>query len=399
MTDSPDEPTSAVSNLASLTPGSLEWRLVVARSAHQFFNPLLPARESIAKRLNKAYSATTFDIWNVNDFTSYLQKEGLQMGEATVVPRILAEMERAGLLISSGWEPSIPLMGQRYVSQGQRTAQASGNLWLSSAIGPDLIIESYKAVTVLISGKEGRRRGSGLILDRTHLITNKHVLQEVAGPEMQITVPLSGSREAQRDVRAVAHPTIDIAVIELQVADNDGFGALPGMAFRDPAWADELYLLGYPRVPWMVGDDITLQRGEVVNPMIEVPPVRDDQTEALGIVPERGKAFLYSAIARPGNSGGPIVAHDGRVVGLVVEDSDEYQSTDARRSSGSNFPTLSAIWRELQLLFQDPPDSTPDEPPSAPFYRGIRASEVVRAVEELSPDFGGRLDGVAVLEN
>jgi hypothetical protein len=35
----------------------------------------------------------------------------------------------------------------------------------------------------------------------------------------------------------------------------------------------------------------------------------------------REPMFLYSAIARPGNSGGPIVAADGRVIGLVVEDS------------------------------------------------------------------------------
>ena len=73
-------------------------------------------------------------------------------------------------------------------------------------------------------------------------------------------------------------------------------------------------------------------------------------------IPDRHKIFLYSAIARPGDSGGPIVAQDGCVIGIVVEDSAESPSTD----SG---------------------------PAAAPFYRGIPSGEVIRALDELG--FGG----------
>jgi S1-C subfamily serine protease len=115
------------------------------------------------------------------------------------------------------------------------------------------------------------------------------------------------------------------------------------MAFRDPDWADEVYVFGYPRVPMTAEMALTVQRGEVVNPAAET-------------IPDRQKIFLYSAIARPGNSGGPIVAQDGRVIGLVVEDSAEAPSTDAG-------------------------------PTAAPFYRGIPSSEVIRAMDDLG--FGG----------
>ena len=53
-------------------------------------------------------------------------------------------------------------------------------------------------------------------------------------------------------------------------------------------------MFGYPRVQMIAGIAITVQRGEVVNPAAETP--------ATGGLP-RQKTFLYSAIARPGNSG------------------------------------------------------------------------------------------------
>jgi hypothetical protein len=142
---------------------------------------------------------------------------------------------------------------------------------------------------------------------------------------------------------ARAHPDLDVAVIEAHFPEGKGLPRLHGMAFRDPEWADEVYVFGYPRVPWTAEMAITVHRGEVVNP-------------ATTTIPDHQKVFLYSAIARPGNSGGPIVAQDGRVIGLVVEDSGEATSSDGQGAT-------------------------------APFYRGIPSSEVIRALEELG--YGG----------
>jgi hypothetical protein len=332
--ESPDRP-----KLADQVPGSLGWRLVVAGFAHTFFNPLGSDRAANAELIGKPFTDEAFDAWNVADFMKYIQKLGLQPGDATAAPRLLAAMERAGLLMPAGWDPSFPLHGQRYISQGVLSAQNRGYLWLSEVIGPDLIIQAYKAVTVQVSAVDSPHWGSGLVLDESHIITNKHVVRRLAGYHMQIVAPVFGGASessTSQQLRVLEHPDLDVAVIQLETPDDRGLTPLPGMVFRDPAWADDVYVLGYPSVSWMVNTGITLQRGEVVKPLAEVPRIREADADPWD-TPDRTKMFLYSAIARPGNSGGPIVAHDGRVIGIVVQDS------SLTSSSGENSADIKAM--------------------------------------------------------
>jgi len=402
----PDENPSSTSNVSQLVPGTLEWRINVAETAHWFFNPVHPQRAAMAALIDKPFQQGVFDIWNASDFTKYIQKIGMQPGDATAIIRILSAMERAGLLLYAGWDAGCTFLGHRYVQQGKLSAQTQGKLWLSDVLGPDLIIEAYKLVTVEISGIDSPRWGSGLVLDSSHVITNKHVTRSLRGHNIEIRtrVPASGEQVVTQQTRVHEHAELDVAVIAVEPPESGSFTPLPGMVFRDPAWADEVYLLGYPRVPWMVGTDITLQRGEVVNPLVETPPVRDGDTEAAGIIPSRGKAFLYSAIARPGNSGGPIVAHDGRVIGIVVESTEPSQSSDPSQGTGAEpqqgCPTIMAIWKEISQFISPEPGGaleelqpTDAEPPSAPFYRGIRTSEIVRALDDF------KLGNLVVVEN
>ncbi|WP_156297557.1 S1 family peptidase [Mycobacterium paragordonae] len=335
--------------------------------AHRFFN--LVHDPEIAAAIGKAEpppadptnrpkgalpKTVPFDPWSVADFSKWLHTLGLPAaGQPATLNRILGAMERAGLLLPLGWSPQLPIMGQQYITQGGASkGQLGGNLWLAEIFGAELIIPSYHAVTVQLAGHDDDGNpvdswGTGLIVDHNHVITNKHVVTGLANNSSGLSVyPASNHADAERvDCTCLArpHPTLDVAVIEAQLPEGKYLPRLAGMAFRDPDWADEVYVFGYPRVPMTAEMALTVQRGEVVNPAAET-------------IPDRQKIFLYSAIARPGNSGGPIVAQDGRVIGLVVEDSAEAPSTDGG-------------------------------PAAAPFYRGIPSSEVIRAMDDLG--FGG----------
>jgi S1-C subfamily serine protease len=197
---------------------------------------------------------------------------------------------------------------QQYISQGASKGQRGGNLWLSEVFGAEIVIPSYNAVTVQLAGHDNDGDpvdswGTGLVVDHNHIIiTNKHVVTGLAGTSSGLSIYPSRNHPDAEQVNcsgtAHPHPTLDVAVIEFEMPEGKGIPRLGGMAFRDPDWADELYVFGYPRVPMTAEMAITVQRGEVVNP-------------AATTIPDRQKIFLYSAIARPGNSGVRLLCRTG----------------------------------------------------------------------------------------
>jgi len=131
-------------------------------------------------------------------------------------------------------------------------------------------------------------------------------------------------------VHSISHDKVDVAIVEV---DRE-LPNLPGLAFRDPVVAETMYTLGYPRIPLSQNSVIVMQRGEITNSDI--------------VLFSGDEVFLFSAIARPGNSGGPIIADNGHIIGIVTEELSEETSRSGM-----------------------------------PFYAGVRTSEIKKAIFEL----------------
>lgn len=139
-------------------------------------------------------------------------------------------------------------------------------------------------------GCTGIATGSGFALTRHVLITNRHVL---AGADLL-------------DISTWDGRTLSVSAAEVGRLRDIGFalvqGRLPRVAEigRSPKAGDVITAVGYP-----LGGPLTLSHGVVIDRVNE---------PRLGIA---GTVVRITATIRPGNSGGPLLDKNGRVVGIV----------------------------------------------------------------------------------
>lgn len=156
-----------------------------------------------------------------------------------------------------------------------------------------------RASIVKLQGRtrcETRLEGSGFVYARDHVMTNAHV---VAGVTDLSVLTDDGRRFGARVV--LYDPNRDVAVVYVP-----GLPLAP-LAFAGPA-ADgaSAVVAGYP------------ENGPF---QAAAARIRDTEEASGPNIYERGnvKRQIYSvrAVVRPGNSGGPLLARDGRVYGVV----------------------------------------------------------------------------------
>ena len=201
-------------------------------------------------------------------------------------------------------------------------------------MGPDLLYDECRSGLVHITGTSDTDdivAGTGIVVSPRHVLTCRHVVQDI---QLHETQTFQGRRYAIANDSVHAHPVVDVAVLRLH---GPPLSPLSTAVFRPPIIADVVYTLGYPKLPGLRDASVTMQHGSVTN---------------AGVTSLEGQSlFLYSAISRPSNSGGPVLSYDGYFVGLCSEDATAQYSADAfsPHYAGVHAPVVVQAAKELDV--------------------------------------------------
>jgi S1-C subfamily serine protease len=142
-----------------------------------------------------------------------------------------------------------------------------------------------------------RIEGSGFVFARDHVMTNAHVVAGVTqGPE----VSAPGGRELAAQV-VLYDPQRDIAVLYVR-----GLAAAPLHFARQASAGDNAIVVGYP-----LDSSITKVAARIGGSEAARSPDIYQTTQVTREI------YSVRAVVKPGNSGGPLLAPDGRVYGVV----------------------------------------------------------------------------------
>lgn len=169
--------------------------------------------------------------------------------------------------------------------------------------GPDEILEHSKhgVVRVRNTGCGELSTGTAWLGPDRRLVSNRHVVE--AARELEV-LTWEGRDASARS--ASVSSSVDIGVLDGEWSSVEGLRPLEVRPDRvEPG--ERIAIIGYPE-----GDQLAVSSGVAVG---------------YGVEPEVGPGELLRAtnIVKPGNSGGPAVDQEGRVVGVVFA---EYLSRD-----------------------------------------------------------------------
>ena len=239
---------------------------------------------------------------NLTDFLNHLKTERKfdKSPSAHRVHHLLERMVEHGLLtrVIESRFGSVPFLYSCYQPTDLSLQRRRGEFRLCSTLGPEFLFLLMKQVVVHIVGKNKKgdcQSGTGLVLDKNHVLTCRHVVCDMTPNPRQTFQGIDCTIEETKP-----HPDskYDIAIIQV----SGPLIPLDGILFQSPVVAQTVYSLGYPLVPHSKTEVLAIHQGAVT-------------CESLDTF-SHGKLFMYSAITRPGNSGGPVVSDDGYVVGM-----------------------------------------------------------------------------------
>ncbi len=243
-------------------------------------------------------------------------------GQLTAVAVLAAVLASGGTVAATQYLDNETSAATTSSSATQLGSNASAPVKQGSASAPDWTatasVVSPSVVSITASLAQGGAQGSGVVIDKTHVLTNNHV---VAGAQ-KLTVTLADGRTYDAEVRGT-DPSTDLAVITVTNAPSDltpiTIGNSDEIAVGDPVMAvgNPLGLAG------TVTTGIVSALNRPVTTQAESPaPSQGNPLDPSGqLQPSGGETVVTNAIQtsaaiNPGNSGGALVNAGGQLIGI-----------------------------------------------------------------------------------
>jgi len=187
----------------------------------------------------------------------------------------------------------------------------------------DVFEQVAPAVAVVDNAASGLT-GTGFFIDAQHAVTNAHVVQDAPTVRLGMLEQDGAAQPASQVARVVGRdPRMDIAVLAVAEPMSSFLALAPT---GDVRVGDEIMVVGEPHgLAWTAtfGRVSALRGGAELN----LAPALT--------------AVQFDASINPGNSGGPLVARDGRAIGIVT--------FSVRNTQGLSFAVSGdALWATVQ---------------------------------------------------
>lgn len=174
-----------------------------------------------------------------------------------------------------------------------------------SALADSPVVRDVQDSVLKVRGRaQSCRRaleGSGFVVAPRRVMTNAHVVAGTNSTSVEVRTRSGGTRQLEAEVISY-DPEVDVAVLDVPDLEADPLQFRP-----DPAGVGEdAIILGYP-----MDGPYTVTPGKIRERIrLRGPDIYDQGTVTRDV-------YTVRAVVRSGNSGGPMIAPDGRVLGVV----------------------------------------------------------------------------------